>query len=105
MKIRGRKDATPINPVMPGMDGGRLRETPGEEAPSQPNAVSVDLSASSRGVRHAREILATLSDVRSEKVAQIKQAIADGSYEIRSYEIARKMVDEALRESLTRRKK
>ncbi|MCX7014697.1 MAG: flagellar biosynthesis anti-sigma factor FlgM, partial [Candidatus Sumerlaeota bacterium] len=71
-----------------------------EEPAAMPEeAVSVDLSESSRDVRRAREHIATLPDVRMERVAELRDAIEDGSYQVESGKIARKMVDEALRES------
>ena len=42
------------------------------------------------------KILDTLPDVREEKVAQIKQRIEEGSYEIDGKKIAEKMIGEAL---------
>jgi flagellar biosynthesis anti-sigma factor FlgM len=45
-----------------------------------------------------------LADVRTEKVAEIRGAIESGSYRVDSYQIARKMVDEALRESVATRR-
>jgi len=89
--------------MMPAMDMARPRERV-EETPTPQQAINVDLSAS-RGVRHARELLSQLSDVRMDRVSEIRDAIQDGSYKIDSYEIARRMVDEALRESITKRKR
>ena len=106
MKIQGRKEAAPMNPLMPAMDAGHSRDKVEETSSLSEQSVSVDLSASSRGVKHARELLASLADVRTDKVAELRDAVQSGSYRVDSYQIARKMVDEALREStMTRRRR
>lgn len=103
MKINGRKGSLPINPLTGG-PGAASSDDKIEEAHSVPeNAVSVDLSESSRDIMRAREIASGLPDVRMEKVSEIKGAIEDGSYQVESGKIARKMVDTAIRESAMRK--
>ncbi|OPZ21678.1 MAG: anti-sigma28 factor FlgM [candidate division BRC1 bacterium ADurb.BinA364] len=108
MKIPDRKDSSPISPIGPIIEPGAAsvsQEKVEEIQPIREKAVSVDLSETSRDVRRAREALAGMSDVRTEKVAELKDAIEDGSYQVESRKIARKMVDEALRESIRLRQK
>jgi negative regulator of flagellin synthesis FlgM len=64
-----------------------------ETSPSQD---SVELSPQAKGMQEAMRILDTLPDVREDKVAQIKQQIEEGSYEIDGKKIAEKMIGEAL---------
>lgn len=52
----------------------------------------------SRSILHARELLSHVSEGRMDRIARIKAAVENGTYEVHSREIARKMVDEALRD-------
>jgi len=99
VKIQGRKDPAPINPLMPMPEPPSSEKKVEEVHAVSENAVSVDLSESSRNVTRAREAIAVLPEIRVEKVAELKEAIEDGSYQVESEKVARKMVDEALRES------
>ena len=103
MKINGRKESLPVNPLAGGAPAASSEEKV-EEAHSVPeNAVSVDLSESSRGIMRAREMASGLPDIRTDMVSEIKDAIEDGSYQVESGKIARKMVDTAIRESAMRK--
>jgi negative regulator of flagellin synthesis FlgM len=54
----------------------------------------VELSPQSRDMKKINEILATTPEVRTEKVAELKKAIADGTYRVKTEDIADKMVQE-----------
>jgi negative regulator of flagellin synthesis FlgM len=56
----------------------------------QPDAVS--LSDTARALSAATKSVADTSDVRAEKVAALKAAIADGTYSVSSRDLARSMV-------------
>jgi flagellar biosynthesis anti-sigma factor FlgM len=99
VKIRSGKESGPVNPLMPGAGSGRTDEKIDEVQAISQEAVNVDLSESSRGVKRARALLASIADLRIDKVTQLRSAIEDGSYQVQSDKIARRMVDEALRES------
>ncbi len=104
MRIPGRKHTPAVTPF------GPTAETRSPDKPVEgvgavsSNAVNVDLSESSKGLRQARVILANVPEVRSEKVAELKDAVDSGSYQVESEKVARKMVDESLRESAHRRR-
>ena len=56
----------------------------------QPDSVS--LSEAARSLASARSAVADASDVRTDRVAQIKAAIASGTYAVDSRQLARAMV-------------
>lgn len=104
MKIRGSKRAAPLNPMLPSADLSKPEDKIQEVHATPENAVNVDLSESSRGVRQARAIVAGMSDVRIKKVAELKTSVDEGSYWVESEKIARRIVNEALRESVHTRR-
>ena len=54
---------------------------------------SVTLSDSARSLAAARDAVQNAPDVREEKVAEIKQRVADGTYSVPARILARKMLD------------
>ena len=98
MKISGRKPSvTPTSSV-----GGAARSADTQkEAVATPlsGADDVELSSSLKEIDRAKEALAALPDVRVEKVNEIKPRVDDGSYQVESEALAKKMVDASLRES------
>ncbi len=54
----------------------------------------VDLSPQSREMKKIHEILATTPELRTERVAELKKAVDDGTYQVRSDDVAEKMVQE-----------
>lgn len=60
-----------------------------------PQADTVTLSEGARALSAAREAVQNASDVREEKVAEIKQRISDGTYQVPSRVLARKMLDQS----------
>ncbi|HBF33895.1 TPA: flagellar biosynthesis anti-sigma factor FlgM [Candidatus Sumerlaeota bacterium] len=69
-----------------------------------PRNDDVELSDSSREVDKAKSLLSAMPDTRMEKVQEIKPLVENGSYQIASGRVAKKMVDSALRESVNVRK-
>jgi len=61
-----------------------------------PSGDSVELSTEAKIMQEAVKALKALPDVREEKVEQIKQQIADGTYEIDSKKISKKMILESV---------
>lgn len=56
----------------------------------------VELSSRAREIHKARRLLEKVPDVRADKVARIKKAIEEGTYEVSSREVASSMLREAL---------
>jgi negative regulator of flagellin synthesis FlgM len=95
---------------IPGHDPYRLGETslPGvkdkqTDAPArQPGARSeasgdrIELSDQAKDIGELRQSIAALPDVRSERVAAIAAKLADGTYTVRSEQIADKLIRAAL---------
>lgn len=57
---------------------------------------TVNISDAAKEIQEVRRQLDAIPDVRTEKVEQLKSQIEDGTYEIKSEEIADKMLREAL---------
>ena len=73
--------------------GGR---SPDSSAPA--GGDRVQLSGRSREAAQAREVLAATPDVRSEKIAEIKNRIDSNKYEVDAEKVAHKMIMNALGE-------
>ena len=73
-----------------------------EDAASKPGvkpvekADTVKISEEARELQEAQKVLENMPDVQVEKVAEIKNKIENGTYEIKPDEIAEKMVIDAL---------
>lgn len=107
MKISGRKPTSgPSSTSGPaskksGQDGADKVDRSDAAEPS----VGVDLSPTSQVVSSARAAIDAMPDVRMDRVSEIRLSVDDGSYQVQSEELARRMVDESLRESAHRTKK
>lgn len=69
------------------------------EKDSQQQAIAADrviISDTAKRVQEARAQLESIPDTRSEKVAEIKRSIQDGTYKIEPDKIADKMIRESL---------
>jgi negative regulator of flagellin synthesis FlgM len=53
----------------------------------------VDLTINSGDIEQLKQTMQGMSDVRSERVAALKQSIADGTYSVDSKKVAEKMLD------------
>jgi flagellar biosynthesis anti-sigma factor FlgM len=73
-----------------GPDGPAFRASSDPEQPTLAEKVQTLLD-------HIRALDKTMDDARTEKIANIKKALADGTYHVSAAEVARKIVD-AMRE-------
>ncbi len=64
--------------------------------PVKPPADSVSLSDSARALSSASKSVSGSNEVREDRVAALKAAIANGTYSVSSRALAQKMVDTAL---------
>ena len=62
----------------------------------QAKADTVALSSAAKDIQEAQKQLEAIPDVREEKVAQLKEQIENGTYEIDAEKIADKMIKDAL---------
>ena len=60
---------------------------------SASKADSVTLSDTARSLAAARQAVEAAPDVREQKVADIKQQVSDGTYQVSAQVLARKIVD------------
>jgi flagellar biosynthesis anti-sigma factor FlgM len=99
MKITGRKSQSigPLNPLL----GPPPAEAQGEVNDAAPITDRVELGSSTE-VRKLGQVAQAMPDIRVGKVSQLREAIDDGSYHIDSDQLARKVVDEAIRDILAR---
>ena len=62
-------------------------------------AIGVSLSDTSQLVSSARSAMGQIPEIRVEKVQDLKLSVDEGSYHVESQVVAKRMVDESLRES------
>jgi negative regulator of flagellin synthesis FlgM len=67
----------------------------------QAKADTVALSSAAKDIQEAQRKLDAIPDVREEKVAQIKEQIENGTYEMDAEKIADKMLKDVLLNNLT----
>jgi len=97
MKIQDvNNDGQSIRQITQGMKPPQSEKNPPASSVSSPDAGSdrVELSPQSRDMKKINEILATTPEMRTEKVAELKKAIEDGTYRVKTEDIADKMVQE-----------
>ena len=97
MKIQDvNNDGESIRQITQGMKPPQSEKNPPASSVSSPDAGSdrVELSPQSRDMKKIHEILATTPEVRTEKVAELKKAIEDGTYGVKTEDIADKMIQE-----------
>ena len=80
-------------PQEAGAAAGRNAQTSEKPTTNQSASDAVDLTDTSNAVRRAEQALASQPVVDSAKVNRLRDAIADGSYEIDPQRIADKLVD------------
>ena len=71
--------------------------------PAETRTLGVDkltLSDRMREIQMVREAVARTPDIRSERVQELSKAVADGKYEVKSEDIAGKMLGRALADKL-----
>lgn len=65
-----------------------------QHAAQRQNTDSVSLSDNARSLAAAREAVQNATDVREQKVADIKQRVQDGTYSVPTRVLARKILDQ-----------
>ena len=97
MKIQDvNNDGQGIRQITQGMKAPQSEKNPPASSVSSPDAGSdrVELSPQSRDMNKIHEILATTPEVRTEKVGALKKALAEGTYKVKTEDIADKMLKE-----------
>jgi flagellar biosynthesis anti-sigma factor FlgM len=104
MKISGRKSvgrSTSSKGATGKRSGGAESDKTSKGESSGPS-VGVSISGASQVVSSARAAITAMSDVRVGRVQEIRLAVDEGSYQVESRVLAKRMVDEAIRESAHR---
>lgn len=97
MKIENRGDNTNINPHLHRVQEPTERPESKESTPTPTTPVDrVELSEQAKTLQQARQHLATLPDVRQEKVAELQSVIRRGAYNVSGREVAAKMLGQGL---------
>jgi negative regulator of flagellin synthesis FlgM len=102
MKIQDvNNDGQSIRQITQGMKPAQSEKNPPPSGVSSPDAGSdrVEISPQSRDIKKIHEILATTPEMRTEKVAALKKAVADGTYKVKAEDVADKMIKEMVFES------
>lgn len=100
MKIQGRKSQYPMGMTSP--LGGVKPQPELEETAAPIETDHVELNVSTAQVQMLKDAVKAIPSVRIEMVQALKQEIEHGHYYVSSDKLARKVVDEALREALHR---
>jgi negative regulator of flagellin synthesis FlgM len=79
-------------------DTERAQEQQSHESVEKSSGARESVEISSRAVemKNARDALGTQPDVRAEKVEQVKSQIDQGTYEVKSRQIAEKIIRDSL---------
>ena len=78
---------------------GPPKTEPAGEKDAQPQELKTDtvvISDAAKRIQEAQKQIQTIPDVRTDKVAEIRNQIESGTYEIKADEIAGKMIKESL---------
>ena len=97
MKIQDmNNDGQSIRQITQGMKPLQSEKNQPGSNISSPDAGAdrVELSPQSRDMKKIHEILATTPEVRTEKVTALKKALEEGTYQVKTEDIADKMVQE-----------
>jgi negative regulator of flagellin synthesis FlgM len=101
MKISDLKNDQTVQFIHQGNKSAPSEKTPGTQEAGKAGVAGdkVEISSQSRDLKKIHDVLAQTPDIRSEKVAALKQAVAEGRYQVSAENIAAKMVREILVES------
>ena len=100
MKIGDRRTYSvgPLGPVSVPAPGAASEP----EGPSAASGDQLEISSSSREIGVLKAALATVPEMRMEKIETIRESVEDGSYYVESEKIAKRVVDEALQDAVRR---
>ncbi len=98
MEITNKSQAISIEAYVKQVQAQPKTEPPGEKH-YQPQGMKTDtvvISDTARRIQEAQKQIQTIPDVRADKVAEIRNQIENGTYEINADQIAGKMIKESL---------
>ena len=97
MEIRSKSQPNPVDAYINQVQARSRIENPVSGQPQQaPKTDTVVISETAKRVQDAKARLDAVPDVRSDKVAELKNQIENGTYEIKPDKIADKMIRDSL---------
>ena len=101
MKISDLKNDQVVQYLNQSNKTNPVDRAPGLQESQKANVLTdkVEISSQSRDLKKIHDILGQTPDIRSEKVAALKKAVAEGRYQVSAEDIAAKMVKEIIVES------
>lgn len=79
----------------------KVESTSDQTEKQQVKADTVELSDMGKRVQEAQKQLETIPDIREDKVAQLKEQVENGTYEIDAEKVADKMLRDSLLNDMT----
>ena len=102
MEITNKNQAISIDAYVKQVQAQPKTEPAGEKA-AQPQGLKTDtvvISDAAKRIQEAQKQIQAIPDVRAEKVAEIRNQIENGTYQINADQIAGKMIKESLMHDL-----
>lgn len=94
MKIHGNKPPEGPDAYLKAQRMERPAESQGGQTARAGIQDRVNLSGKAQEIAELKQVIKGLPDIRTEKVKEIHQAVANGTYKVDSMKIAGKMIDE-----------
>ena len=104
MEITNKSQAISIDAYVKQVQGQPKTEPAGEKA-DQPQGLKTDtvvISDAAKRIQEAQKQIQAIPDVRADRVAELRNQIENGTYEINADKIAGKMIKESLMHDLFR---
>lgn len=97
MKITENNPSVNLEPYLKNIKGRKTIEGSGEKTPKEVSREDeVVLSPQVRKIQEAKKLLSSVSDIREEKVAQLREEINNGTYQVDQKDLAAKIIRESL---------
>ncbi len=95
MEINGKNSLAGLNSSIQRLDAGqqqapRTRKS-GEESPAT-DSDRIELSVKSRDIQHIDALIRSTPDVRMDRVAEVRSAIENGTYNVKAEKVADKII-------------
>ncbi len=95
MEINGKDSLAGLNSSIQRLDAGQ-QQTPrtrksGEESPAT-DSDRIELSVKSRDIQHIDALIRSTPDVRMDRVAEVRSAIENGTYNVKAEKVADKII-------------
>ncbi len=87
-----------VEHLQPGQNGAVGRQGGSRAGAASPGSDNISLSSQARLLQKASQVIAQTPEVRAEKVAAIKNAVQNGTYQVDSRQVANSMIAQMLQE-------